>query len=161
MDEMNRGEKLGYEAKERDVIAFLEGKHSIVLATSLDDRVTARTVSFVNDGLDVLFMSWGHNTKCVQIRANPRVALCRDQVQIEGRAEILGSLSDPANQSYAELLKKKYPREFTGFAHQPGMVLVRVVPSKIGVFAVIGGQFYVDYLDLREKKVHRQALAGD
>lgn len=108
--------------------------------------MTARTVSFVNDGLNVLFMSWGHNTKCVRIRANPRVALCRDQVQIEGCAEILGSLSDPANRNYAELRKEKHPREFVAFAHQLGAVLVRVVPSE---------------MDPQEKKAYRQALAVD
>lgn len=91
MNEMNRRQMPDYGAKERDVIAFLGGKHAIVLATSLDGRVTTRTVSFINDGPGILFMLWGHNTKFVQMLGNPHVALWRDQVQMEGRAAILGS----------------------------------------------------------------------
>jgi general stress protein 26 len=84
------GKVLDYEHEKGLVLKFLEGKHAITLATSLGDRVTARTVSFANDGLAILFMSWAHHTKCVQIRVNPRVALCRDNVQIEGIADCMG-----------------------------------------------------------------------
>ena len=98
-----------YESVKNQVAEFLASKPAIVLATSLDGRVTARTVSMASEGLDVYFMSWGHHTKCIQIRGNPRVALCRDNVQIEGLAEILGSPLEETNQRYTELLRRKYP----------------------------------------------------
>jgi hypothetical protein len=94
VDEKRVNEGLDYESSKNRVIQFLESKHVVVLATSLSDQVTARTVTFATDGLDILFMSWGHHQKCVQIRGNPRVAVCRDNVQIEGEAEVLGSPLD-------------------------------------------------------------------
>jgi hypothetical protein len=99
------GKELDYEREKDRVLRFLEGKHAITLATSLEDRVTARTVSFANDGLAILFMSWAHHSKCVQIRGNPCVALCRHNVQIEGVAEILGSPLDERNKRYADILE--------------------------------------------------------
>ena len=147
-----------YESVKNQVIEFLAAKRAIVLATSLDGRVTARTVSMASEGLDVYFMSWGHHRKCVQIRGNPRVALCRDNVQIEGRAEILGSPLEEANQRYAELLRRKYPDDHERFAGEPGMVIVRVVPSTIAVFGKGDEGLYLDCLDLERATVCRKGM---
>ena len=38
-------------------------KEEITLATSYNDRVTSRTISFVSKELDIYFMSWEHNKK--------------------------------------------------------------------------------------------------
>ena len=100
--------ELDFESKKQEIIEFLANKHAIVLATSLNDRVTARTVSLASDGPEIYFMSWDHHVKCVQIRGNPRVAVCRDNVQIEGKAEILGSPLDEKNQRYAEIYRKSF-----------------------------------------------------
>jgi general stress protein 26 len=61
----------------------------MVLATSHNDRVLARNVLVASDGLDLYFFTWKHSRKCMQIQKNPKVALCKDKVQIEGVAEIL------------------------------------------------------------------------
>jgi general stress protein 26 len=157
MGEREAGDQPDYESTVDKVIQFLAGKHAIVLATSLDGRVTARTVSMASEGLDVYFMSWEHHTKCAQIRGNPRVALCRDNVQIEGRAEILGSPLDEANRRYTELLGKKYPDD-ERFAREPGMVVVRVVPSTIAVFGRGSDGFYLDCLDLERATACRKGM---
>ena len=151
--------ELDYELEVEHVRAFLEPKHALVLATSLEDRVTARTVSFANDGLSILFMSWAHHTKCVQIRGNPRVALCRDNVQIEGVAEILGSPLDERNERYTEVLRAKYPESHARFAREPGMVIVQVVPTSIAVFDQIDGQLCLKCLDLEAKTAHLRWMA--
>lgn len=150
--------ELDYEGTKKRVIEFLASKRAIVLATSLDGRVTARTVSMVSEGLDVYFMSWGHHTKCVQIRGNPRVALCRDNVQIEGRAEILGSPLNEGNQRYAGMLQAKYPDDYEMFAREPGMVIVKVVPSAITVFSKEGDGFHLDCLNLEEETLCRKGM---
>jgi general stress protein 26 len=148
------GRELDYEREKDRVLGFLEGKHAITLATSLEGRVTARTVSFANDGLEVFFMSWGHHTKCVQIRGNPRVALCRDNVQIEGVAEILGSPLDERNKRYADILRGKYPDDHARFAHEPGMVIVRVLPTSLAVFSRSDDQLCLRCLDLESETAY-------
>ena len=81
--------ELDYDRIREEKIRFLENHHAIVLATSYNDRVTARTVTYASKGLEIYFMSWSHHKKCVQIRGNPKVALVKDNVNIEGLAEIL------------------------------------------------------------------------
>lgn len=157
MDTKTVNEHEDYRGAKDRVTQFLESKHVVVVATSLDDRVTARTVTFAMDGLDILFMSWGHHTKCVQIRGNPRVAVCRDNVQIEGVAEILGSPLDEKNQRYAEIYREKLPRDFEAFARVPGMVLVKVHPTQVVTFFPRRqskyGYVYLEHLDLASQMV--------
>lgn len=143
--------ELDYEREKERVLGFLEAKHAIVVATSLDDRVTARTISFANHGLAILFMSWAHHTKCVQIRGNPRVALCRDNVQIEGIAEIQGSPQDERNKRYADILRDKYPENHERFADEPGMVIVKVIPTSITIFDQSDGRLCLKCLDLENE----------
>jgi general stress protein 26 len=152
------GDELDYAREIDRVLGSLEGKHAIVLATSLGDRVTARTVSFANDGLAILFMSWGHHTKCVQIRGNPRVALCRDNVQIEGVAEILGSPLEERNKRYADILREKYPDDHARFAREPGMAIVRVLPTSVTVFVKADDRFCLKCLDVEHESAHLRGM---
>lgn len=150
--------KLDYEEVKEEKARFLESKHTIVLATSYQGRVTARTVTFASKGLHVYFMSWARHTKCAQIRGNPRVALCRDNVQMEGVAEILGDPLDEPSREYAETYRSKLPRDFEMFAHQAGMVMVRVVPALVTTFVRIGGRLYLECLDLEKETAYRRGF---
>ena len=98
------------------IITFLEGKTSIVLATTSNNRVTARSISFVNKELEFFFVTWTHHTKSVQIRANPNVALCTGNLQVEGKVTMRGPPFDPNNSEYLDLYKKKFPRYYNKFA---------------------------------------------
>lgn len=139
-------------------VKFLESHHVIVLATSYDNRVTARTVTYASKESEVYLMSWGHHKKCVQIRGNAKVALCRDNVSIEGVAEILGSPLDEKNKEYVEIYRKKLPRDFEGFAHQSGMVMVKVTPTFIVSMVRIDKMLYLEHLDLENKKAYLKKL---
>jgi general stress protein 26 len=149
-----------YEERLAQVESFLASKHAIVLATTQGDRVTARTVSFASRGVEIYFMSYAENKKCRQIRANPHVGLCRDHVQIEGTAEILGPVSGKENAEIAGILRAKYPEVYSKHAAHPEMFLVRVRPSTIGVFRNEGDEFVVDHLDMERKALTVERLAG-
>ena len=81
--------ELDYKRKIDAMIKVLTANRHIVLATSYNDRVTAITVSYVSNGLDIYFLSWEQHKKCAQIKGNPKVALCQNNMQIKGVAEIL------------------------------------------------------------------------
>ena len=151
--------ELDLHEKTAEVIQFLEGDTRIVLATSSDSRVTARTVSYVNDGLHILFLSFEHHTKCDQIRANPRVALCRDNMQIEGRAEILGDPLDPKNGGYADIFEKRMRGEWEVFSHQDGMVMVRVAPKRVTTMVNLDNRLCLETLDVEKGVAYRKGLS--
>jgi len=146
--------ELDFEKVREEKIRFLDSHHVIVLATSFDNRVTARTVTYASKGLEVYFMSWGHHKKCVQIRGNPKVALCRDNLTMEGLAEILGNPLDQKNKEYVEIYRNKLPHDFAGFARIPGMVLVKVKPAFVVSWVRIKNRFFLEHLDLESQRAY-------
>ena len=136
---------------------FLGDNRHIVLATSLECRVTARTIDYVSAGLDIIFLSWSHHDKITQMKGNPKVALCRDNVQIEGVAEILGNPYDDENRKYAELYRGKLPVLFNVFAGIPGMIFVKVTPTLFKTF-ISGKNRRIEYLDLSVNKAFWREL---
>ena len=151
-------EELDYARMTQGVIESLKDGQVIVLARSSDNRVTARTVTYVSDHLDICFLSWEHHTKCVQIRDNPRVALCKHNMQMEGMAEILGNPLDPDNSKYADIFRKRVPEEFRIFSSQDGMVMVRVVPTRVTTLVNANDWLYLETLDVENGKASRREL---
>jgi len=148
-----------FEELSQHAVGFLKQKRAIALATSLETDVRVRTVSFASRDLEVFFLTFEHSLKCRHIEANPNVALCRDHVQIEGKAEVLGRADDPGNGVYADLLREKFPDSFDADAARPGMVIVRVKPTCVRVFRNSEGRYVVDSLDLVAQFVTTEDLA--
>ncbi len=161
MDKEEIGKELNYREKKEELIRFLESKDSetMMLATSHNDRVLARNVLVASDGLDLYFFTWKHSRKSMQIQKNPKVALCKDRVQIEGVAEILGGLLNEKTKKFTDIIRRKFPVAIKKWERRPGMIIVRVKPT----FVVTGGSFnsdvYIDYLDLKNEKAYSKKWA--
>jgi len=159
--EKNKKE-MNFEKTKGKLINFLESKDNaiMVLATSCKDRVIARNILIANDGLDIYFFTWGHSRKCIQMKANPKVALCKDKVQIEGTAEILGDLFSQKNKKYTDIIRNKFPESIKRWERKPEMVIVRIKPNFICVDGnVKGDDLYLEYLDLENRKAYTEKWA--
>jgi len=154
--------ELDFDRKREELIRFLdsfENRH-MALATSADGVVQVRMVLVANDGLDIYFFTWKHSRKCSQIERNARVALCKDTVEVEGAAQILGELSDKRIKKFTDIIRRKYPDAISNWEHKPHMILLKVTPT----FAVTGaksenGDTFIDYLDLVNKKAYSERWA--
>jgi len=158
----NNKKEINFEKTKEKFINFLEANDNaiMVLATSFKNRVIARNVLIANNGLDIYFFTWGHSRKCKQIKNNPKVALCKDKVQIEGTAKILGDLFSQKNKKYTDIIRNKFPEAIKRWEQKPGMVLVRIKPNFICVNGTaIDDDFYLDYLDIENKKAYREKWA--
>ncbi len=156
----NRRE-LDFEEKRKELISFLasaDNRHR-ALATSHDGRVQARVVLVASEGLDVYFFTWKHSRKMKQIEQNPQVALCKDTVQIEGTAEVLGGLADKKIEGFVKIMRDKYPDAIDKWESQPGMVLVRIKPLMAVTGGSSNGDTYIDYLDLEHGKAYSEKWA--
>lgn len=149
-------EKLDYKRLIEEKINFLKGHHTIVLATSKDDLVTARTVSYATEGLDFYILSWDHHEKVMQIKKNPNVALARDNISIKGVAQILGNPLDEKSRIGAEIITKKRPKEFEIFSHIPGMTMMKVTPRYIKSWVRVDNKLRIEHLDLESKRAYLQ-----
>lgn len=146
--------ELDFEKLKEEKTRFLESHHTIVLATSHNGKVTARTVTYATEGLDFYFMSWDHHEKILQIKENVQVALARDNMSVQGTAEIMGKPSDEKSKKGAEVTKRKHPKEFEAFCRTPGMVMVKVRPTYIKSWVRIDNTFFVEHLDLENNKAY-------
>ena len=130
----------------------------MALATARNGRVLVRNVNIASDGLDIIFFTWKHSRKCKQIEANPRVALCKDMIQIEGVAEIVGPLLSEETKADTDILRNKFPKAIAFWEGRPGMVVVRVSPT----FAVMGGSIddpCLEFLDLENETAYTERWA--
>ncbi|MGB3479041.1 MAG: pyridoxamine 5'-phosphate oxidase family protein [bacterium] len=155
----NIKEEIEYEKAKEKLIKFLENKENsiMVLATSANNVVMARNINVANDKLDIYFFTWEHSRKCTQIRNNPRVALCKDKVEIEGKANVLGLMLSKENKKYTEIIRKRDPDAIKQWKNKPSMVIVKIQP----IFTRIDGYYdngdvFIEYIDLENKKAYKE-----
>ena len=67
--------ELKFDEVKEEKAKLLEKNEYAVLASSLSDRVTARTVTYVSEGLTIIFYTLTSLKKFAQIKANSKVAL--------------------------------------------------------------------------------------
>lgn len=142
-----------------EILTLLADNREIVLATALADRVSARTVSFVNDEFTIYFLSWVHNKKITQIKGNKNVAFTLQNLQIEAEAEVLGNAFDGNYSAIGELFKSKFsPKWFDSFSKIKEMVLVKAVPIRIIRFITQHRRFHLQNIDPVNKKSYQMRI---
>lgn len=142
-----------------EILTLFAENRGMILATSLSDRVTARHISFVNEGLVIYFTSWDHNRKIIQMKGNPNVALSLYNVQIEGKAEVLDCVFVEKYKEISDLFRSKFgPMWLDRFSHIKELILVKVTPEKIVKFETIHKRFQLQNVDCKNKKVYQMRL---
>jgi len=151
-------EHIDYKKSLDKLLAFLERKENsvMVLATSANDVVMARSVLIFNDKLELYFFTWKYSRKYYQIEKHSRVSLCRDKVEIEGTAEILGPMKSGENKEILKFMREKQPGAINRWENKPDMVIVKVKPE----FACIDGYYigddsFLEYIDLKMQIAYR------
>lgn len=122
----------------------------MVLSTSLNDVVTSRMMSIVVLNKKIYFQTDRTFRKYNQIKENPKVSLCIDNVQIEGECEKVGMPSD--NAEFVEAYKKHFPSSYTRYSCLKNERLFVVTPTFVEKWLYIDGIPYIEIFDI----VHRQ-----
>jgi general stress protein 26 len=155
-------ELVDYEKSKDKLLAFLENRENavMILATSANNVVMARPVLIINDILDIYFFTWKHSRKCTQIEINRLISICKDKVEIEGTAEILGLMTSDKNKEIFKLLKQKQPDAIKTWENKPNMVIVKVKP----IFARVDSYYindnaYIEYIDFIKQNAFTEKWA--
>lgn len=120
---------------------------TMVLSTSLNDRVTSRMMSIVALEGRMYFQTDCALPKYEQLKGNPNVALCADNIQIEGRCEELGKPS--ADEAFCTAYQKCFPTSFTRYTFLPGERLFMVTPARVQRWRYLDGKPCVETFDVK------------
>lgn len=127
-----------------EIVSILEKNKTWVLSTSLNDEVSSRSMSIINEDLTIYFQTNECYLKDNQMKYNPKVSLFYSNISIEGIAEHIGNWLDEKNNNLLELYKKNHLGSFEYYGLLEGQVVYKITPKVIKVWK------YVDKKPLRE-----------
>lgn len=148
--------ELNFSEFKREIFELLGDKKIMVLATSSENRVTARNMSCVIINEKIYFQTDKTFLKCEQMLANPNVALCTDNIQIEGVAKIRKHPFDEENKEFVKSFEKNYKGSYDSYSHRGSEVVVEIDPTFITLWKYKDEQPFRDFLDINKKKAYRQ-----
>ncbi|WIF95468.1 pyridoxamine 5'-phosphate oxidase family protein [Caminicella sporogenes] len=131
-------------------------KKYMVLATSKDNRVTARSVSCIVINSKIYFQTDKTFLKYKQIKSNPNVALCIDNFQVEGYAKIKGHPFEIENKNFIEVFKKVHNGSFNTYSHMENEVVIEVEPKFVTAWKYENGKAFKEILDFKNRKAYRK-----
>ena len=148
---------LDYSVLANEIINMLESAQTMTLATCSDNKVTARSMAIVNDGITILFQTSGLSEKIRQLTENPNVAFAVGNMQVEAVARVT---KDPHEiKKFLEKYKVKYPQYFAAYSGMPDEVTVVCTPVRFALYKFIDGKPCADVLNVNNKSAYREVLS--
>ena len=137
--------QLQFDETHNKIIKALECNESIVIATFNKNKIAARTVYFVLLDSNIYFLTSKAYDKYKQIVKNQNVALCSDNIQIEGITEIIGHPMLEENKTILECFLAKHPENENNkrYVKQKNSVFIKVEINKISAW-INGSREYID-----------------
>lgn len=131
--------RIDFEKIKNEVIFNLENNRTWVLSTASDGNVSSRSMSIINKGLNIYFQTNKCYIKHNQMNKNNNVALCFNNISIEGVAEEIGDWKDENNKELMKLYKSVHLSSFNAYGLLDGQVVYKVTPKKIKIWKYING----------------------
>ncbi len=147
--------QLDYSTLEQEIIGLLDQSLIMVLATAANDKVTARSMSCINEGLSIFFQTDKNFLKYEQIQANHNVALSVNNIQIEGVATVRGHILEKRNQHILDLYKARHYGSYKAYSHLKDNVLIEVVPTLITLWKYEDDSCFRDFLYTESNQARR------
>jgi uncharacterized pyridoxamine 5'-phosphate oxidase family protein len=138
------------------VLELIKNKRTLMLATSIDDRVTARSVSCVLIDDRIYFQTDKTFLKYHQIIKNHNVALCIDNIQIEGAANIKGHPLSDENKEFTNKFIEEHEGSFKNYSHMKNEAVVEVELKLITLWKYIDGKPLREFIDFQNQKSFTQ-----
>jgi len=143
-----KGERIMFISAIEDVLKKLEAKFIMVLATSSKDIVTARNMSVITVNDKIYCQTDKNMTKTLQINENPHVAYCIDNIQITGKAKVVGKWDE--NKRILAEYKKRHNSSYEKYKNVKDEVVIETTIEKIQLWEYKDGKPYIIKLNLVE-----------
>lgn len=123
------------------VLARVAKKGIAVLSTAAGEHVSSRPVSVVVYDEQIAFQTSTKLLKYQQMMDNQQVALCVDNIQIEGKA-VLG-VRPPENSQFSTVYKKRHLGSYNNYSHMDSTRVIEVQPEKITMWVYKDREPYI------------------
>ena len=152
-------EILDFIAEQENLFNKIGESRLAALATSSNNYPTVRTMSFIIYEKMIYFQTGIDLIKYKQINENYNVALCFDNIQIEGTANILGQPLE--HEKIMEIYKKYYKGSFENYSKLDKEILIKIIPKKITEWEYdMDGKPYRIFIELENKKAYKEMYLG-
>ena len=148
--------ELEYDIEVDKIYNYIGRSKIMALATSSQNHPTVRLVSCIIYNNKIVFQTGTDLIKYKQIGENNNVALCIDNIQIEGIANIIGRTNDEKNQEIMEIYKKHYKNSYETYFHCEKEILIEVILSKIIKWDYENSKPYRIFIDINNKKIRKE-----
>lgn len=139
------------------LVEFGKGR-KMVLSTSANGKVSSRMMSIVQKDGIFYFQTDRTMRKYWQISENPNVALCIDNIQIEGKAEGAGRPTE--NQVFSELFKECFKGSFDAYSALENERVFVVRPVFVQRWQYVDGEPYVERFYINKKQYSMEKYYG-
>jgi len=128
---------------------FSKGK-TMVLSTSENSKVSSRMMSVVCINGAFYFQTDRTFRKYRQLAANPKAALCIDNIQIEGLCRELGSPMD--NPPFCRVFEESFSGSFRAYSALANERLFVLEPEHVQRWVYKNGVPFIEVFDIKEQK---------
>lgn len=126
------------------------GKYrKMVLSSSKNDFVTSRMMSIIVINEKFYFQTDKSFRKYEQLKANPNISLCIDNIQIEGKCYETCNPSD--NISFSNVYKQYYPFSYNKYSLLKNECVFEVIPNFIERWQYIDDTAYIEIIDIENQ----------
>lgn len=145
---------IDFEKKANDLFGDLGTHETMVLSTALNNIVSSRMMSvIIRDGV-FLFQTDSNSRKYSQIKGNPNVALCVNNIQIEGVCKEIGKPAEDTE--FCKLYKEFYSSAYELYSNLESEVLFAIEPGFIQKWIYENGKPYIKTWDFNLKEYKKQ-----
>ena len=130
----------------------------MVLSTSENDRVSSRMMSVVQIGGEFYFQTDRTMKKYAQLKKNDNVALCIDNVQIEGKCTEIGHPLE--NAAFCGIYKESFKSSYEAYTSLSNERLFVVKPLYIERWIYVEGVPYTETFDMGAQEYRRERYLG-
>ncbi|MEG0772670.1 pyridoxamine 5'-phosphate oxidase family protein [Clostridium sp.] len=144
--------EIDYNNTKIEFIEYLNNQNNIVLSTCSNNKVTSRTMCFVSDGFVLYLLTGKRSNKCKQIEINENVSLCVENMQIEGKAKIIGSPMEDKNIEVSKIFRNKHKGYFERFAHFKVATFIEVKCDYLKQWKMVNDKDYFYCIDVGKER---------
>lgn len=137
------------EKYESFLMEFVKGK-TMVLSSSENNKVTSRMMSIVHNNGLFYFQTDKTFRKYHQLISNPQIALCADNIQIEGVCKEIGHPMD--NAAFCSIYKECFCGSFNRYSSLKNERLFVVEPTYVERWIYIDGVPFMETFDVEKQE---------